>query len=231
MMAEDNPSPSPPPNAPVPTATDGTATTTFRRLQTGPQTAIDMTALSATEREQVRVIGADATGSGRATVTGSFIPVYYRPQDEADAVDLFATLNTKQLTELTLGRQNVLKRSLPTDLYIRVLDAVGRVRVKRYEYVVRESRENGNWWLIDPKWYDERPDARYDPGEHVACVPPSASLRRLFDTSGAVVAETDLQATPIEGNLGMVLRYYYSADDYDCHPDKTADGEIILRKI
>lgn len=222
--------PRPPPGSPFPDARDS-RTAAFRRLETAPQTAIDLLQLSPEEREQVRVIDIDVTSCrslGRSTP--AFIPVFYLSDDETAAIDLFATLNSNRLTSLDVERPNALERSLTTDMYTKILASAGRLRVTRYEWVVREVREDNTWWLVHPECYDDRPDARYQPGRFVTRVPPDVSLLTLYHRAGDIITTTDIDTTPVEGNPGNVLRYYLAAETYRCRVDVSAENTPVLRK-
>lgn len=223
---------SPPPGAPLPHG-DSETSPGFRRLQTGPQTAIDLAALAPDERAQVHVLAVDTPARPRArTGRTSYIPVYYLHRDEADAITLFADLNAHRLADVEIDAvpPTPLEDALPTALYIRVLAAAGRISVRRYQSVVRETRPAGTIWLIEPAWYDDRPDARYEPGPHAACVPPTVDLQAVYYECDEVISRAAIHSTPIEGTPGAVLRYYWAVDEYHCHPEQTADSDLVLRK-
>lgn len=217
-----------PPGAPIPTASPEEPA--GRRLQSGPQTAIDPATLPNPIREQVAVIAGDAAGTHGAGTEDAFIPVYYLPEDEAAAIDLFVQLNAHRLTALDLTGTNPLKRHLSVRVYSRVLVAAGRRSVTRYDNVVVERRPDGTAWLVTPEWYDAHPADRYTPGAHAARIPPDVDLQRLYYSSGPVVSKATVHATPIDGNAGLVLLYYRDVDAYHCRPELT-DDTPILRKV
>ena len=229
MMDEPETPASVPPGAPIPTASSQEAT--LRRLRSGPQTAIDPATLPAAVREELGIIAGDRAGHRAAGTENAFIPVYYLPDDEAAAVDLFVQLNSHRLAAMELTQANPLKRRLSMDLYTRVLVAAGRRHVTRYDGVVVEHRSDGTTWLITPEWYDTHPADRYTPGAHTARIPPEVDLQRFCYSSGAVLSEDTVRATDIEGHVGLVLVYYRDVDAYDCRPEFTDDGTPTLQKV
>lgn len=226
-MDEPDNSVAPPPGAPIPTASPEAAAR--RRLQSGPQTALDPAALPDAIREQVAVIAGDTPGTHGAGTETACIPVYYLPEDEAAAIDLFVQLNEHRLTALDPTGTNPLKRCLSTRVYTRVLVAAGHRRVTRHDSVVVERRPDGTAWFVSPEWYDSHPSDRYTPGTHVARIPPEVDLQRLYYSSEAVLSKATVSATPIDGNAGLVLLYYRDVDAYHCRPE-LVDDTPILRK-
>jgi hypothetical protein len=229
MMNGPDESISVPPEAPIPTANFKEAT--LRRLRSGPQTAIDPTALPTAVREELSVIAGDGAVPRAVGTEGAFIPVYYLPDSEPAAIELFVQLNTHRLAAMDLTQANPLKRRLSMGMYTRVLVAAGHRHVTRYDGVVVERRPDGTAWLVKPEWYDASPADRYTPGAHAARIPPDVNVQRLYDSSGTALSKDTVRATPIEGNVGLVLIYYRDADAYDCRPEITDDDTAILKKV
>ncbi len=132
---------------------------------------------------------------------------------------------------MDLTQTNPLERRLSTGMYTCVLTAAGRRRVTRYDGVVVERRPDGTAWLVAPEWYDAHPADRYTPGAHAARIPPDMDVQRLYHGAGGSLSKDTVRATPIEGNVGLVLIYYRDAEGYDCRPEITDDDTAILQKI
>lgn len=204
----------------------------YDRLKNKPQTGISRGELNYDERRELRVIQANGTtGLSQSNNPGKFTSVYYLDGDERDAAELFAEINSDKIKQIDLTKRNILQTSLSREIYDLVLDASGRRSITKYATVVTEQREDGTVWIINRDRYETQIDRRYTINEGgSAKVPAEQPIEALFSELGPVIAESDLRATSVQGDVRQVLDYFRVSDAYNCIPISTDDQELAVKK-
>lgn len=207
-------------------------TRAYEQLEQCPQTGISRSDLNFEERSRVRAIQVKGTsGLSQTNNPGKFTDVFYLEGEEKAAADTFATENAALLEQLDLSARNVLQTSLSREMYDLILDASGRRDIEKFPTVVVETHEDGTQWVINRDRYETRVDRRYTTSETgSACAPPETPLRDLYESHGRTIAEADLEATPVAGDLRQVLDYYRVSTAFECDPVTTDDQQLAVRK-
>ena len=207
-------------------------TEAYDKLQTEPQTAVNLSNLSYDERAEVRKIAVDGPSHNTpANAAGSFTTVYYLKGDERAAAKQFIEANRTALGSIDVSRRDVLQTNLDRSLYDLILHELGeRVRTT-YDTVVLEARPDGTQWLIDREVYDHQPTRRYSATDQWAARVDDLSLQALYEQLDSEITETMLhEHAAVTGNVRQVLDYYRVCEQFACQPYSTTDGELAVRK-
>jgi len=207
-------------------------TQAYENLKEAPQTGMSRSELNFEERAEVRAIQVSGTtGLTQTNNPGRFTDVFYLEGDERAAAETFAEVNAELLAEIDFNARNVLQTSLSRELYDLLLDAVGERDITKFPTVIVETRADGTQWVINRNRYETQVDRRYATTETgTARVPPTTSLRTIYEQQGQTITESDLTSTDIEGDVRQVLDYFRVTPAFDCDPVTTDDQELAVQK-
>ncbi len=203
----------------------------YERLQAKPQTGLNIGSLTPTQRSEVRTL--------RITSSWPIGPnsidcrtIYYLEGDEQAAVELFVEEHRDQLEEIDWTKRNPIKSSLSQVIYDKILHELGERRISKTETMVREDRPNGDVWLIDRKWYENRPDRRYSVTPHksapkVAKLAGQSPENVLKEIDSEIITESAVRSY-VEGDKRLLLEYLRTSDKIACLPI-THDGEMAVK--
>jgi len=207
-------------------------TAEFDRLQTGPQTDVNIGQLAPEERVLVRKIQINGTsGATKQTSVGQFIPVFYLMGEKKRAAERFVELNRAELSQLDFSTRNLISTSVDREIYDWILHALGERELTKYETVVVERRSDGTTWCIGRLTFEEAPMRRYSSAESASARIDNLSLETLYDDCDEIITVSALREHPaVRGDCREVLDVFRQSPTFDCVPT-TVDGELAIRKI
>jgi hypothetical protein len=204
----------------------------FERLLEGPQIGIHRSELNLDERQLVRRIHVrGTTGINASNSAGKFTTVYYLEGDEKEASRLFVDKNSELIEKINLSERNIIQTSVDRDIYDWILHMTGQRRFTKFSTVVLEERPDETTWVIGRTRYDENYNRRYSTtGSGSAKVPPTTSIREIYERFDDVISQSDLMQTEIEGDVRQVLDYYRVSPEFNCSPITTKSDELGVKK-
>lgn len=206
-------------------------TSEFDRLQTEPQTKIDIGQLAADERMVVAQIQIKGTvGVTASDSVGNFTGVYYLAGDERAAAERFVVENRAALDAVDFSTRNPISTSVDREVYDWILHFLGERELERYETVVIERRPDGTIWCLGRQRYEETPMRRYTESGTGSARIDELTLADLYAAFEGMITESALVAHPaISGDVREVLDAFRQSPEFGCVPT-TVDGELAVEK-
>ena len=206
-------------------------TSCFDRLQTEPQTEIDIGQLSAEERILVRQIQINGTvGVTASESVGGFTGVFYIAGDERAAAKRFVAENRPALEQVDFSRRNPVSTSVDRELYDWILHFLGKRTLEKHETVVIERRPDGTVWCLGRQTYEETPLRRYTESDTGSARIDEGGLAGLYESCGELITESTLRAEPVvAGDVREILDAFRQSTEFSCAPT-TVDGELAVQK-
>ena len=203
----------------------------FDRLQTGPQTEVDIGQLAVDERMVVRQIQINGTvGVTASESIGGFTGVYYLEGDEKRAAERFVAENSEALSQVDFSRRNSISTSVDRAVYDWILHALGERELETYETVVIERRPDETVWCIGRRTYEETPMRRYTEAGTGSAKLDGITLESLYDSFDRQISESALLAEPgVSGDVREVLDAFRQSPAFDCTAT-TSDDELAVAK-
>ncbi len=205
-------------------------TSCYNQLQAGPQTAVDISQLSAEERILVRQIQINGTkGVTASESVGGFTGVFYIAGDEKRAAKQFVAENRPALNAVDFSHRDPISTSVSRTVYDWILHFLGERTLEKHETVVIERRPDGTVWCIARRIFEETPLRRYTESGTGSARIDEGGLTRVYESHGELITESTLRAeSMVAGDVREILDAFRQSSEFSCEPT-TVDGELAVK--